>query len=712
MYIMKKWILTLLVAITGLNVCFAKEIDAETAKKTAVNFYFRQQNLFDEKIDIKDVVVKNIIEEKRNNVTLAYIVEMQNDGMVVVSADDAMMPVLAFIEHGDAQVIVNGNPEFKYMYEGYLNMVENIRNKNIAQSPEISREWKALLTDDSETLLNCKSKEEVGPLLKTIWNQSSPYNHYCPPIAQGSNALCPAGCVATAMSVIMEYYRWPLRGKGSSAYFAQYGGYLSANYDTTYYNWNAMPAPELKLNADEESIYAVALLQYHAGISVQMNYEPDGSGANSWAVPSALQQHFRFSDDCHLEDRMYYSTPEWEQMMRDEISSGRVLYYSGFESGQWSGHAWNCDGYRMQDGVYYFHHNFNWGGQGNGWFVSSNPGEFNTGHQMVLDAVPGDEYQYPYYDSGLTVVKCLEGRIVDGSGPIDDYQPTEAAWLINPADKAGDSVEYITLWWESFDLADGDYVRIYDGENENAALLGEYTGHELPDTIQSSGDKLYVTFNATHGDKGFAFNYIAKTPVYCKGLVTLTDNPCTISFAPEGKFYRPGMFCRYVVDYGDKGVKVVFNNMDTYDKNDNVQVFDMKTEALYGPFFGNTIPDAIITEGPAMIVFKTDHFNHDNYGCNITCTLYDGMENCTESDRVEIYPNPTNGKLTIINNVKEGNIDKIYVYDNLGKIVDRYDVKDVDGSRYEVDLSGRDGGVYFVKLIYDDRIITRKIIVK
>ena len=74
----------------------------------------------------------------------------------------------------------------------------------------------------------------------------------------------------------MRYWHWPEVGYGSNSYESNYG-ILSADFGSTYYDWNHMP-DTLSNACTEEEIDAVATLMYHAGVSVDMNYGPNGRG--------------------------------------------------------------------------------------------------------------------------------------------------------------------------------------------------------------------------------------------------------------------------------------------------------------------------------------------------------------------------------------------------------------------------------------------------
>lgn len=61
----------------------------------------------------------------------------------------------------------------------------------------------------------------VDPMLTTQWDQYEPYNDRCPyGIELGQTAHALTGCVATAMAQVMKYWNYPERGTGSHTYYS------------------------------------------------------------------------------------------------------------------------------------------------------------------------------------------------------------------------------------------------------------------------------------------------------------------------------------------------------------------------------------------------------------------------------------------------------------------------------------------------------------
>lgn len=212
-----------------------------------------------------------------------------------------------------------------------------------------------------------QGKVVVSPLLKEInWNQSPHYNALCP-------ALTPVGCVATALSQIMRYWKYPERGEGTHTYRTSLDGnplILTADYDHPL-DWDAMPEKPLRRPNAE-----IARLCYEVAVGVNMSFGHLASGAMGTEVVPLVKNHYKYSKSAQWVWRGKKPAAEWAQLVRTELDQGRPVFYVG--TGAKDGHAFVCDGY---DDTNYFHFNWGWGGMSNGWFVLDNldPSDLGTG---------------------------------------------------------------------------------------------------------------------------------------------------------------------------------------------------------------------------------------------------------------------------------------------------------------------------------------------
>ena len=312
-----------------------------------------------------------------------YVFNYEN-GSVFVSADDVARPILGCTDEPfDMAVVPDG---LAYYLRYYARQIEFARENNLEPEMEVTSEWRHVAADGFEND-NRSTRGDIAPLISTNWNQDYPYNAYCPTGHGGPQGHAYAGCVATAMSMVMKKWNWPDHGQGSHSYTPDTYPEQSVDFENTYYQWSSMP------NSCNNSNYqAVATLMYHCGVSVDMMYGGSASGAYSQDVPAAIHDYFRYTEHATRLDRDLYSKAEWEQMLIRNLEYDFPLYYSGSDTD--GGHAFVCCGYRQSDNKFYF--NWGWSGAMNNYYaidaLNTYSGHFNEGQAAIFDFIPGYIY--------------------------------------------------------------------------------------------------------------------------------------------------------------------------------------------------------------------------------------------------------------------------------------------------------------------------------
>jgi len=671
-------------------------VNKEDARKVAINAYYEKVNQFDQGISFVDVIVTYDHTTYHNGTPAYYAFDFTAGGFMIISADDAYDPIMGYSFKGEFP-----KGEHAYVYASYMqsfvDQIAYIRENNIQPDEAIAADWKHLLTNEISGLNTFMDPKDVDPLLTSTWNQDSPYNLMCPEDAGGSDGHVYVGCVATAMSAIMHYYRYPVNGTGDHCYTP---GNLSygvqcADFENTYYEWNGMMD-----DINSRNPWPIAELGYHCAVSVNMNFGPDGSGSYSFLVPNRLNAFWRYNSAQYLEKSSYPLT-SWIAFLKADLDIDRPIYYSGSSTS--GGHAFVCDGYQGDN----FHFNFGWSGYGNGYYSLNDVGGFYIGQACVKNFYPSDP-AYPYFASGLEVITQPSGQFTDGSGPIEDYQAnTEASWLIDPQN-AEDSITDITIYFVEFDLGSGDYLRIYDGETSSAPMLGEYTGSTLPSQLTSTGNKLLITLNTDgsgHGT-GFKAEFFSDFPTYCTGLVELTDAVGTFDDGSGSFHYAPGATCMFKIEppYAST-ITVHFNYFETEEGNDLVKVFNGNTQL--GTFSGDDIPGPFVCDGGFVFITWSSNSTINYPGWEITYEIDNvSVEEQEAFTQLDIFPNPATDALNVNfkldNNqtveMRLVNVTGEAVYNNVltnvtGQVNNRIDVSNFAKGIYILNISGAEGSV-------------------
>lgn len=399
---MKKTVLTVIALaaiILGLN---AAPVDRETTRKVAANFWNTYRPL-----DVKSVAATDLQLLPYAEMPMLHIFANGDQGFIIVSADDRVIPVPAY--SFDSPFPTELHPSLRYWLTNYNEQISEAVERDL---PSTSKEaWQSLLTatpPDTPKLLT-----SIPTMLTTKWNQSEPYNRYCPyDTVEHANAV--VGCVATAMAQLMKYWNHPSCGTGNHTYYADanagYASYaygnLTADFANTTYIWQNMPDMLSMLSRSDE-IAAVGILSYHCGVAVEMKYSPEASGAYTvdYGNPdmacseTALKNYFRYDRSLHGEQRYYFNDSVWCNMIDTDLVYGRPILYTGHDNS--GGHAFVLDG---ADANGRYHFNFGWGGYGDGFYTINNiaPGgggaggnstyTFNHGQTAIFGVKPIPQY--------------------------------------------------------------------------------------------------------------------------------------------------------------------------------------------------------------------------------------------------------------------------------------------------------------------------------
>ena len=366
-----------------------------------------------------------------------YVYEnADGEGWVIVAANDVVRPILAYSHTGSFRT-ENMPSNVKAWLGKYDKFISKLEAEGASAGNETADEWNAVRKGIRRAK---QATVVVGPLLTTQWDQDEPYNLLCPGTGKwGTNSSKAAtGCVATAMAQVMNYWKWPEKGTGSHTYqpadpnnsssqSTRYGE-LTADFGATTYDWGNMKKKHHTYDSQAQK-KAISTLMYHCGVALEMmygSYDDGGSGAytvnyGEWetsAMPCAQNALYNFfgykksigymRDGYSFYGITYYSKwtdDAWTAMIKEELDKKRPIMYAGASSE--GGHSFVCDGYDSND---YFHFNWGWSGDCDGYFLLSklNPGgsgiggggyDFSesqdviigiepdiAGHEVVLDA--------------------------------------------------------------------------------------------------------------------------------------------------------------------------------------------------------------------------------------------------------------------------------------------------------------------------------------
>lgn len=338
----------------------------------------------------------------------------QHEGFVIVSGDDCTGDlVLGYADKGEISA-ENMPDNLRSWLQGYADQIQWMKEHGVRNDAAASRGAMK------------KSKTAIPAMLTTKWNQSAPYNNYCPKMTSDGSVAAVTGCVATATAQVMYYqakkhnitstttteipgyqnqsgYYWYINGVQSTS--------MPAKSSVTI-DWTKIPA-EASPSTDDAKEQVARLMEYiGAGVQMQYRSSSDGSSATNEAAVTALVKYFGYDPDAKSIYAEDYTYDAWQDAIYTELSTnGPVLFGGDSTTG---GHAFIIDGYDHDD---YFYVNWGWGGLSDGSFrllilnpdnqgIGGSAGGYSSGQMAMINVSPEDDGVSLSDDACLTVTQC------------------------------------------------------------------------------------------------------------------------------------------------------------------------------------------------------------------------------------------------------------------------------------------------------------------
>ena len=623
-----------------------------------------------------------------------HLFAIDGGGFVITSADDRMQPVLGYSRTSNFSFPISDN--LHYWLECYDREIRMVMDDPSAcQHPE----WRLLASRQRPEAVYDTT---IGPLLMTTWAQNPYYNSMCP---NGPAGQAVTGCVATAMGQLMKYWNWPDTGAGSYSYIDDQYGLQSADFGGITYDWEHMPN-YLDASSTSTEVDAVATLLYHCGVAVNMDYGTNaqgGSGAIHEAMGSltrpcaenALRNYFKYSPALRNTLKVDFSADEWAALLKNEIDHLRPILYSGTSSA-FVGHEFICDGY---DTTGFFHFNWGWSGDQNGFFSLGNLNSYNAGQMALIGIEPDTLY-------GSTASCTVTAEAID---PI-----------------MGTVVGGGTYMYR-------DTVTVTANANLGYAFAGWSNGVNLnPYTFLAHDVSLQAIFVEAPASIGDTLAYLTVTDQ--KGMLFINSNYRTgTRFPPEMLQGRDsitgieiiGPVCPYVfrIFHGGDTAPERLLYEQSYDPEGSLEIWFHADLDQYQPIAQDSslwitveYIDGQITLGAKNTSIPDDNWLSTDSGDSwihltdyqtmnplddltiswfVRCITYSNetgtSELLTQTPELTIYPNPASGAVSVV--LPESN-GILHIYDATGRLVERINT---DAPTISFDAGRFPSGLYLLR---------------
>lgn len=362
-------IILLMLAITMSVTAMAEPVDLELARQKAKAF-LNGRTMAIGNSDAGDQQINVLVSTNSYHVFNCGT----DDGFVIISGDDALPEVLGYSDNGQFDT---------------ANMPPALQNwlKGCSEAAKYAREHHLPKHQPAKTRGGGKS---VGPLIKTKWGQSSPYNTGYP---QVNGSACLTGCVPTAMAQILNYNKHP---KGMTA---EVPGYITYTFGIempvlppTTFDWGNMLDNYNGKSTDAQKA-AVSKLMMYCSTAARADLGPAETGA--YSPEPAFKRYFGFGNGARKIYKSDVVSDVWKELIYNELDAHRPIFSMGASSDGESGHAYVVDGY---DANGLLSVNWGWKGYDDGFYnmFLTNPGLGLYSMSEIIIGISPEDIQLEY----------------------------------------------------------------------------------------------------------------------------------------------------------------------------------------------------------------------------------------------------------------------------------------------------------------------------
>jgi len=277
--------------------------------------------------------------------------------------------------------------------------------------------------------------------------------------------------------------------------------------------------------------------------------------------------------------------------------------------------------------------------------------------------------------------------------------------------KTSDPDNYLTLGTTSV-----NNITISAGESSDFVFANVSPDEDTP--LESSVElSIDVKASSKYTKSSSQELIIGLIPVY------LISDEGTFSVC-KWKFYDSGKDSNYkdyedytitfIVPEGEDKVTVNFTKFDIESESscnfDNLMIYDGSdiNADLIGKYCGTESPGIVEGENGLTFRFKSDtNTTRAGWVAEVSCSKTIKIDNI--SDKVSIYPNPTNGFFNINLNELKGENTKVEVVSISGQTVF---LTQTNEDIVNVDLNNYSKGIYFVKILSEKGVVNYKIVLQ
>ncbi|MBR5455391.1 MAG: C10 family peptidase [Bacteroidaceae bacterium] len=405
------------------------------------------------------------------------------------------------------------------------------------------------------------------------WGQGYPYNQLC---FTTKGAQAKTGCVPTAYAILMNYHKWPQSANEKKVYHSGTGESITLGHE---YDWENM-LHNYSASYNETEATAVATLMRDLGYAYQVEYGTGSTVSGGGGEGAAkLIEIFKYKSESPNIQSATMATGRdilgndelWVQYIKESLDAGCPIPYSSTTTGG-GRHIFILDGYTDNG---YFHFNWGWGGQGNGWFKLDEMkpdaySDYSKSHKAYFMLKPdkpedieddnnsGDSEDNTETESVPAEVTIKTEATIGGTATVNSDKETTApvgkilSLLATPDAgytfvewRVGTEVISTDAFFSTTAHNDRLYTAIFveNGETTTVEVKGSggymYVGSGSNRKLEVPiGDTTFIRAEALEGSgKKFAYWSIGNTIASGRGTIFTNENPYSFTVTGKTVFY-------------------------------------------------------------------------------------------------------------------------------------------------------------------------------
>ncbi len=264
---------------------------------------------------------------------------------------------------------------------------------------------------------------------------------------------------------------------------------------------------------------------------------------------------------------------------------------------------------------------------------------------------------------------------------------------------------------DGFNDASGNYYHM------NWGWGGSFNGNFLVTALAPGGSTGQQQGDFINGQY-LITNIVPDTDQYplCNGTKTYKASFGTIEDGSGSWNYKDNTDCRWLIAPDSCNyIKLSFSYFDTETDNDVLTIYDGESTSspvlrtMSGNLSGTNFPTPIFsTSGKMLLVFKSNGSVVKNGWKVSWARQYTGINEEENSPIFNMYPNPTNDKVTVEFASQSDATREVVVLDPSGRVV-RAETPSMNSDKIEVSLGGLTSGIYFIQVKEGSAISVKKI---